>query len=391
MTETGDRHPDSGGSTVRALFDRAQAAGRKLGPLRDDIVGSWRRSASAGLTPGVFDVPFDADVDDRGRLAWAAAPVLDRVGEDLRGTRTGLVLTDARGRVVARRAADPGTRGLLDEIKLAPGFLYGEQQIGTNAIGTALQRRAPTLVDAEEHFAEALVTMACAAATITDPTTGRVLGAVDLSCAAHDLNPLMLPLVRRAVWEIEQRLLDDSSVGERLLKGEFLRARRASRAPLLAVSEHTLMANAAAADLAQAADRARLWDCVLDAANGTGDTCTLARPDGNLITVRCQQVVDGARLVGALLRLDDEASPVPPPTRRRARSTRKDFGWHSLTDAELAVAAQVSKGMTNREAAAHLYLSPHTIDFHLRQLFRKLDINSRVELTRVMLAHRPND
>jgi DNA-binding NarL/FixJ family response regulator len=45
------------------------------------------------------------------------------------------------------------------------------------------------------------------------------------------------------------------------------------------------------------------------------------------------------------------------------------------------VAEQVAQGLTNREAAAHLYLSPHTIDYHLRQVFQKLDVRSRVELT----------
>jgi hypothetical protein len=49
------------------------------------------------------------------------------------------------------------------------------------------------------------------------------------------------------------------------------------------------------------------------------------------------------------------------------------------------VAEQVAQGLTNREAAAHLYLSPHTIDYHLRQVFQKLDVRSRVELTQAIL------
>ena len=55
-------------------------------------------------------------------------------------------------------------------------------------------------------------------------------------------------------------------------------------------------------------------------------------------------------------------------------------GWASLTDAERRVAVTVAEGPTNLEAAALLHLSRHTVDFHLRQIFRKLNLDSRVEL-----------
>ena len=70
-----------------------------------------------------------------------------------------------------------------------------------------------------------------------------------------------------------------------------------------------------------------------------------------------------------------------------ARFRRPDYGWPSLTDSERSVAAIIAEGATNREAAAQLFLSRHTIDFHLRQIFRKLEINSRVELTRLVVLH----
>jgi DNA-binding CsgD family transcriptional regulator len=43
--------------------------------------------------------------------------------------------------------------------------------------------------------------------------------------------------------------------------------------------------------------------------------------------------------------------------------------------------------LTNREVAVRLFLSPHTIDAHLRHIFRKLDIDSRVELARIVAEH----
>ncbi|MDT7546524.1 MAG: sigma-54 dependent transcriptional regulator, acetoin dehydrogenase operon transcriptional [Actinomycetota bacterium] len=354
----------------RQLVDRA----RDLTP-RDEILGSWRRSVHAGLSPQRFEVPFDADVDSRGRLAWAAESVLDRVGEDLDGTRIGLVLTDAQGLVVTRRAADSSTLDLLDGIRLAPGFLYGVAAVGTNAIGTALQNRAPTVVQAQEHFADALTQMSCAAVTVTDPRTGRVLGVVDLSCEAGDSSTLMLPLAKRAAWEIEQRLLGDASTRERVLHQHFLRARRTTRGPLIALNEQTLLVNAAAANVLDASDHARLWDCALQVLGSNGALVTFATSGGQGLSLRCEPVMDGPFLAGMIL----------CPARTDMRTTSPDFGWKSLTEAELAVARRISNGMTNREAAASLFLSPHTIDFHLRKLFRKLGVTSRVELTRVVL------
>jgi DNA-binding CsgD family transcriptional regulator len=63
--------------------------------------------------------------------------------------------------------------------------------------------------------------------------------------------------------------------------------------------------------------------------------------------------------------------------------------WGSLTDTERRVAALVAEGLTNREVAERMFLSRHTVDFHLRQIFRKLDVNSRVDLTRLAFERNP--
>jgi DNA-binding CsgD family transcriptional regulator len=57
-----------------------------------------------------------------------------------------------------------------------------------------------------------------------------------------------------------------------------------------------------------------------------------------------------------------------------------------LTPQELQVALEVASGSTNREAAAALFLSPKTIEFHLRNIYRKLGIRSRTELVRRVLS-----
>jgi DNA-binding CsgD family transcriptional regulator len=69
------------------------------------------------------------------------------------------------------------------------------------------------------------------------------------------------------------------------------------------------------------------------------------------------------------------------------RVARPKFGWESLTETEIKVARLVAEGHTNRSAAAALFVSVNTISTHLRAVFSKLDVNSRVRLTRVALQH----
>jgi DNA-binding CsgD family transcriptional regulator len=69
--------------------------------------------------------------------------------------------------------------------------------------------------------------------------------------------------------------------------------------------------------------------------------------------------------------------------RRLVTSEPETSGWAAMTAAELAVARLVAEGLTNREVADRLFVSPHTVNSHLRHVFSKLDINSRVELARL--------
>ncbi|TCC50364.1 helix-turn-helix transcriptional regulator [Kribbella pittospori] len=67
------------------------------------------------------------------------------------------------------------------------------------------------------------------------------------------------------------------------------------------------------------------------------------------------------------------------------RSGGQDTGWELLSASERSVVELVAEGATNREAAEQLFLSPHTVSFHLRKIYRKLGIDTRVELTRIAL------
>ena len=65
-----------------------------------------------------------------------------------------------------------------------------------------------------------------------------------------------------------------------------------------------------------------------------------------------------------------------------------DHNWALLTDAELRVVSCVAAGRTNRSIAEELYVSRHTVDAHLKHIYGKLGIHSRVELTVLAMQHR---
>jgi DNA-binding CsgD family transcriptional regulator len=93
--------------------------------------------------------------------------------------------------------------------------------------------------------------------------------------------------------------------------------------------------------------------------------------------------LDGFETLGATLwaeRARVELRASGQTARKRDASTRD-----TLTVQELQIARFVAEGLTNREVAAQLFLSPRTIDFHLRNVFRKLGISSRTALARLDL------
>lgn len=63
-----------------------------------------------------------------------------------------------------------------------------------------------------------------------------------------------------------------------------------------------------------------------------------------------------------------------------------DTGPPRLTPTERHVARLVGQGLSTRDVAAQLFVSPRTVDFHLRNVFAKLGVTSRVELAHVALA-----
>jgi DNA-binding NarL/FixJ family response regulator len=74
---------------------------------------------------------------------------------------------------------------------------------------------------------------------------------------------------------------------------------------------------------------------------------------------------------------------------RAAGARRRRAPDHNaLTPQELRVAAAVQRGASNRDIAADLFLSPKTVEFHLRQIYRKLNVHSRTQLVAALAEGR---
>jgi DNA-binding CsgD family transcriptional regulator len=108
---------------------------------------------------------------------------------------------------------------------------------------------------------------------------------------------------------------------------------------------------------------------------GTGKPAIDALTQALVLFARAGATQDAARLRSRLRALG---------IRRRVASAEKlAKGWAAMTKSELGVAELAADGLTNREIAERLFVSPHTVNTHLRRVFAKLELNSRVDLARL--------
>jgi DNA-binding CsgD family transcriptional regulator len=113
-----------------------------------------------------------------------------------------------------------------------------------------------------------------------------------------------------------------------------------------------------AADAAARSDVARLAHALRMTVEALGSTISDSRPGGDSRPAGDSRPGGDSRPAGV-------ARPLPAQI---------------LTPSELLIAELVRQGLTNRQVARRIHISPHTVNYHLRQIYRKLDICSRVTL-----------
>ena len=197
--------------------------------------------------------------------------------------------------------------------------------------------------------------------------------------------------------------LDGLQVDQLLLEA-FVRARRRLRGAVVAISDRTMITNACASELVHPGDRRRLWSqAKSDNRHAAERDARFVLANGMIVRKSSYPVALDGCLVGVVVHLvqlprvrvslvrspvagSAKESGIPPASRATADATLLT-GWSDLTDSERTVAELVGQGLSNKQTGRRLFISCHTVDYHLRRIFRKLGITSRVELARLLGEH----
>ncbi|PXY28458.1 Fis family transcriptional regulator [Prauserella muralis] len=282
--------------------------------VRGPILTSWWRSRQAEVPADRIEVPY---LGEEGLdAAWVrnARPLLEQVAEQLDGQPVSLILTDPDGVVLSQHTGDSDLHRHLESVHLVPGFSYGEQFVGTNGIGTALEDVRPRHVFGHEHYAEHLENLACAAVPIQHPLSGKMIGAVDLTCWRRDASGLLIALARSTAQQIRQALLSMTSAHELDLFQAYLQACRRTSGVVIALTEDVVMLNDNARRLLEPMDQSMLQRQARELlAERDRTSVDLALPSGSRIrlhwrplTAKTGGTVFGGVLHGELVEAEEE-------------------------------------------------------------------------------------
>ena len=99
-----------------------------------------------------------------------------------------------------------------------------------------------------------------------------------------------------------------------------------------------------------------------------------------------EQLEMACKIVGAIGAQGFEARALTELRAIGARPPEPARAKRELTARERRISERVAQVLTNVEIASQLFISPSTIDYHLRKVYRKLDQRSRTELPRTLLS-----
>jgi len=282
--------------------------------VRKPILASWWRSRQWNVAADHIDLSYLREPDLETTLARTADPVLRHLHEQLDGQPISIILTDAAGLVLTRLTADHDLERALDGIKLAPGFSYAEERVGTNGIGTALESGGPAHVFGHEHYAESLESFGCAGVPIHDPVSGKTVGVIDLTCWRKNADPLLLSLVKSTADQITQALLAAGSSRDLQLLQEYVRACRRTGGIVLALGNDVVMLNDHARQVLDPGDQSALIGHATEAlARGNPGAVSVDLPSGVVARMFCRRISGDSRFADGVVHVKLVAAAVAAP------------------------------------------------------------------------------
>jgi DNA-binding CsgD family transcriptional regulator len=383
LAQASAEREDAAGAVARqVLADQAWSRGELAEGLR------LSRSAAASPVPMLAGVPLPhpalvlaerlAQLGHFGQAEDVLADIAARI------EHAGHVPFGAAARVTRARIAL--LAGRLDDAAAEAGAVGADDVLGAVAL------RRGELADAEQHIeryrelpghdpaARLWLELQMAAARLEPADVLALLGD---ACPGPPL--LLQPaaagwLVRTALAAEDPALADLVAFG-----ASELAAGNPGHAPLVAAAAHCAgLVRHKAGKLREAvAAHGHGWARASAAEDLAGLLTGEGRPSAEVVR-ELDTALAAYQDTGALRDVARVRSRLRAAGSRRRHWTYTDrpvSGWGSLTDTERDVADLVAQGLTNRQVAARMFVSPHTVHAHLGRIFRKLGVNSRVELT----------
>ena len=282
--------------------------------VRKPILASWWRSRQWNVAADHIELDYLRDPNLETALARTADPVLRHLHEQLDGQPISIILTDAAGMVLTRMTADHDLERHLDGVKLAPGFSYAEERVGTNGIGTALESGGPAHVFGHEHYAEHLEGLACAGVPIHDPVSGKTVGVIDLTCWRKNADPLLVSLVKSTADQITQALLAAGSSRDLQLLQEYVRACRRTGGIVLALGNDVVMLNDHARRVLDPGDQSALIGLATEAlARQNPGAVSVDLPSGVVARMFCRRISGDPAFADGVVHVKLMAAAVTAP------------------------------------------------------------------------------
>jgi len=196
---------------LRRAHDAVIGEGSRVSGIRPLVAASWKRSLDLHIDPDRVTPGFEFDDDDlrEYRDAHPMSLVLPTIhGLLIRHSfDAGLIVAigDAAGRLLWIDG-DRTLRRKAEKMLFVEGADWSEAAVGTSAPGTALALDHGIQIQGAEHFTRIVHPWSCTAVPVHDPSTGAVLGVIDITGGADAAAPATLPLVEAAVAAAESEL-----------------------------------------------------------------------------------------------------------------------------------------------------------------------------------------